>query len=135
MHIQQPFRELPGLLARIHSHPHRVSNIVAKADALIQIFDFFIGTGWCRIDFVPRPVIVNGHLNIVLFNLLIYKRQQLRRRDADNDLHPGGFGVIKGIVHLVFLLHRDYSAAVEYQSRLFNFCHDVPDLSRRTVQR
>ncbi|MBA7642874.1 hypothetical protein ES703_50583 [subsurface metagenome] len=108
-----------------------MSDVVAKPNPLIQILDSFIGTGRRRINFIPRSMIVNGHLDIVFLNLPVNQRQQFRFRD----LHSRSFSIIKSLMHLVLASHIDYSAAVKLQPRIFNLLHYAAYLRGTAVQR
>ncbi|MEE8614720.1 MAG: patatin-like phospholipase family protein, partial [Roseateles sp.] len=88
-----------------------------------------------REESVPRAVVVDCHLDIVLLDLLLDQRQRLGRRRADDDAHPRGFGVVKGLIYLALFLHADHSAAVEGQACFIDFRHDRLDLGWRTVHR
>jgi hypothetical protein len=71
MQIKQPVGILSGRDSGVNAGTHRMTNVHAQPNSLVQVLDFLDDAGRRRIYFIRRPVIVNGHFDIVLLDFLI----------------------------------------------------------------
>ena len=136
MNVEQPVGELLGRAAGIAAGANRMADVDAQADAAVEPLDLLVGHVGRRDRLVARPVIVDGHANVVLLHFFVDQRQQVGHwASATITLHSGGLGVLEGSIHVGRLLHEDHAAAVQVDARRLHLGRGLGDLLGRAVER